>query len=169
MPTLPPEVLGPFHPDALAKTVAGPFGPGVRPGDPVIEDKPMLQSMGVTPDALKAMMDSYPDAKEALTTPEADALRTYLQGNRNYDSYVLNNLFAELSDGFRTRQALRSQAPIIKPMRFDSMTPRWALEAGDQSVAPTATRGPVPDVGYTEEGEAANPAPSEWWLSGRNE
>ncbi len=169
-PQLPPETTGPFHPEAMTRSVAGPFGPGVKPGDPVMPEKPLLESLGVTPDAVKALLVQHPDAAAAFSGPEAEALRGYLGGNKTYDMHVLNGLVAELADGLRTRRAMQAQAqqmPAPRPMRYDRGVSRWALEAGDQSVAPNATRGPIPDVGYTEIGEASNPAPSEWWLEGK--
>ena len=163
---LSPEVLGPFHPDVIGKQVTGPFGPGVRPGDPEIVETPLLQSMGVTPGDVKALMDAHPEAKDALSQPEAESLRGYLQGNKNYDMHILNNLFAELSDGMRARLSM-AKMPAPKPNRYDYRTPRWAVDTGDQSVAPTTTRSNITDVGPAEVGESSNQAPSEWWLEGK--
>lgn len=164
MRNLPSEVLGPFLDGRIQEETLGPFS-SLSTTEPLVENKPMLDAMGITKETIQNMLSVYPHAKEILNQPEAETLRDYLDGNRNYDIHILNNLIAELSDGFRMRQSLQERTTPVKPIRFDSTVPRSERDSGDQSVAPTATRGPVPDVGYTEEGETGNPAPSEWWLS----
>ena len=174
----PDELLGPFSAAKITESTLGPFAQeainkAMSPWDARQTretDRPMLESMGVTPQEFRSLLDSHEGAREMLSQPEAEALHAYLKGNQKYDVGVLNNLFAELAAGFRARMAARDQ--VLREMRqpraprSNPHAPSWPLE-GTSTRATRADSGPW--MGATppaEIGEPVNP-PIEWWLEGK--
>lgn len=174
----PDELLGPFSPASITESTLGPFAQesinrAMAPVDPRQTretDRPMLEAMGVSPQEFRSLLDANDGSRQMLSQPEAEGIYAYLQGNKRYDVHVLNNLFAELASGFKSRmvardQVLREMRTPKVPMRNPS-APGWAIE-GTSTRATRADTGPW--MGATppaEIGEGAQP-PSDWWLESK--
>lgn len=160
------SILGPFSKKELERSTLGPFAPGVAPGE-AKESPPMLEAMGVSPAEFKSLLDANPDAKAMLSQPEAESLYAYLNGSQRYDIHVLNNLFAELSSGLKSRLAARRPFEAGRPPRRRRNAPGapgWPYGASGPGVSTVSPLGP--ETGPAEQGESSNQAPVQWWMEG---
>lgn len=167
----PDELLGPFSAKSVEEATLGPFATETMnhttsPWDVTRApetDRPMLDSMGVTPAEFRSLLDANDGARQMLSQPEAESLHAYLGGTKNYDVHVLNNLFAELSAGFKSRMTARDQVlreqRVPRIPRNNPSAPSWALEGTSTG---TWAEAPPP----AETGESPQP-PTEWWLEGK--
>ena len=161
------SVLGPFSKKEVERSTLGPFAPGVQPGQPT-ESPPMLEAMGISPAEFKSLLDANPDAKAMLTQPEAENLYAYLHSSQKYDVHVLNNLFAELAAGMKSRLAAAKRPfEAGRPpsrRRTSPGSPGWPYGSSGPGVATVSPLGP--ETGPTEQGESSNQAPVQWWMEG---
>ena len=173
------SILGPFSQRELTRATMGPFARGMSNEDPNRLSPPVLDAMGVTPSEFKSLLDANPDAKAMLTQPEAETLYAYLRGSQKYDIHTLNNLFAELASGFRSRmQAAEQKAQQAKatarrpfsagspprPRRMAPGSPGWPH--GHDGPGNTTPSPLGYETGPADQGEPSNQGVSSWWLEG---